>query len=81
MSSQYLLYQTLGCHLCELAEDLLMPHVASGDIQVELLEIADDDGLMERYGLRIPVLVSLTDGRELPWPFGEEDVASFIVGR
>jgi len=33
------------------------------------VEIADDDELLERYGVRIPVLQRLDTGAELDWPF------------
>ncbi|GAB3485435.1 glutaredoxin family protein [Azotobacter salinestris] len=71
------LFGTLGCHLCEQAEGLLMPFVESG-LQVELIDIAEDEYRAERYGLRIPVLRRLDNGDELDWPFEAEQVASFL---
>lgn len=71
------LFGTLGCHLCEQAEGVLMPFVERG-LQVELVDIAEDEGLAERYGLRIPVLRRLDSGDELDWPFEAEQVASFL---
>lgn len=44
---------TLGCHLCEYAEAVLMPFVENG-LLVELVDIADQPGLLERYALVIP---------------------------
>lgn len=75
MSSQdtgplLVLYTTSGCHLCERAEALVRRH---GGTAVGLVEIADDAELLERYGVRIPVLRRWDTGRELDWPF---DVAS-----
>ncbi len=68
---------TLGCHLCEQAEALLMPFVEQG-LQVELLDIAEDAELMERYALRIPVL-RRADGRgELGWPFDAEQIVALL---
>jgi len=49
------LFGTLGCHLCEQAEGLLMPLVERG-LLVELLDIADNERWVDEYGLRIPVL-------------------------
>lgn len=43
------LFGTLGCHLCEVAEALLMPLVDHG-LLVELVDIADDERMVERYG-------------------------------
>ena len=49
------LFGTLGCHLCEVAEALLMPFVEHG-LLVELVDIAEREDWVEQYGLRIPVL-------------------------
>lgn len=43
------LFGTLGCHLCEVAEAVLMPFVEHG-LLVELVDIADDEAWVERYG-------------------------------
>ena len=76
-----ILYTTLGCHLCELALDLLhqaqQAQQAQGrDLQIVEVEIADDDELMERYGIRIPVL-RVADA-ELGWPFDAEGLEQFL---
>jgi hypothetical protein len=68
------LYTTSACHLCELAEALLH------DINIEAtsVEIADDDALVTRYGIRIPVLKRLDTQTELNWPFTSQDIMEFI---
>ncbi len=71
------LYGTLGCHLCEVAEALLMPFVEHG-LLVELVDIAEDEILFERYGLLIPVLRRNDTGAELGWPFDAEQVVAFL---
>ncbi len=71
------LFGTLGCHLCEVAEALLMPLVEHG-LLVELVDIADDQLLFERYGLRIPVLRRCDNGAELDWPFDADQVVAFL---
>ena len=68
---------TLGCHLCEQAEAVLMPFVEHG-LLVELVDIADHNDWFERYALSIPVLRRVDNGAELPWPFEAEQVASFL---
>ena len=60
------LYATSGCHLCEQAATLLRDAV---DAPFRLVEIADDDDLLERYGVRIPVVQRRDTGAELDWPF------------
>ncbi|MFO1422680.1 MAG: glutaredoxin family protein [Candidatus Competibacteraceae bacterium] len=60
------LYVTSGCHLCERAADLIRGAVA---VPFRTVEIVDDEDLLERYGVRIPVLRRLDTGEELDWPF------------
>ncbi|WP_437883283.1 glutaredoxin family protein [Pseudomonas sp. LRF_L74] len=72
------LFSTLGCHLCEVAEAELMPFVEHG-LLVELVDIADRDDWVERYGLRIPVLHRCDSGAELDWPFDADQVARFLL--
>ncbi|NWD69930.1 glutaredoxin family protein [Pseudomonas gingeri] len=72
------LFGTLGCHLCELAEAILMPLVEHG-LMVELVDIADSEALFDTYGLRIPVLRRVDTGAELGWPFEVEQVVTFLV--
>ena len=62
------LFGTLGCHLCEVAEEELMPLVEHG-LLVELVDIAENEDWVEDYGLRIPVLRRMDTGAELDWPF------------
>ncbi|MDU9390291.1 glutaredoxin family protein [Pseudomonas japonica] len=71
------LFGTLGCHLCEVAEALLMPLVEHG-LLVELVDIAEDQTMVERYGLRIPVLRRCDSGAELNWPFDADQVVAFL---
>ena len=60
------LYATSGCHLCEQADALIRGAVT---VPFHTVEIADDEDLLGRYGLRIPVLRRLDTGEELDWPF------------
>lgn len=71
------LFGTLGCHLCELAEEVLMPFVGLG-LEVELVDIAEREEWVEAYGVRIPVLRRLDSGAELGWPFDAPQVAAFL---
>lgn len=71
------LYGTLGCHLCEVAESLLMPFVEHG-LLVELVDIAEREDWVEHYGLRIPVLRRCDTGAELGWPFDADQVVAFL---
>jgi len=71
------LFGTLGCHLCEVAEAVLMPFVEHG-LLVELVDIGDSEAQVEQYGLRIPVLRRDDSGAELNWPFDADQVAAFL---
>jgi hypothetical protein len=71
------LFGTLGCHLCEVAEALLMPFVEHG-LLVELIDIAEQEHWVEDYGLRIPVLRRCDTGAELNWPFEAGQIVEFL---
>ncbi|MEQ3636701.1 glutaredoxin family protein [Alcanivorax sp.] len=68
------LYTTLGCHLCDQARELVA--MVRPDLEITLVDIAEDDSLIEQYGERIPVL--MRQGQELAWPFGLLDVQQFL---
>lgn len=73
--SGLVLYGTSCCHLCEQAEEILR----ETGVEAEHVDIAEDDGLLEKYGTRIPVLRRADNGRELGWPFDAVTAASFIA--
>ena len=72
------LYATSGCHLCERADALIRATVA---VTFRTVEIADDEDLLERYGVRIPVLRRLDTGKELDWPFDAAAVRRLTLNR
>lgn len=63
------LYTTAGCHLCELAYEILL----QSGVAITPVEIGDDDALVKRYGILIPV-VKFADNSELNWPFEQHDI-------
>ena len=74
----FLLYGTSACHLCDTAEALLIDALQARDgSDFEKVDISDSDELFERYGILIPVLAH-PDGRELRWPFQEQELALFL---
>ena len=77
MPAECQLLSTPGCHLCELAEAVLMPLVERG-LVVELIDIAEHPGLFDRYALCIPVLRRGDTGEELCWPFEAAHVVSLM---
>ena len=71
-------YTTSNCHLCELAESLLINTPMPEPIPVEVVDIAQSEALVERYGTRIPVLRCNDTGAELGWPFTQDQLLSFL---
>lgn len=72
------LYTTAGCHLCDLARAIVWPLLVKYDLRLLEVEIADDDDLISRYGVRIPVLAAAMTERELNWPFTVSDIEAFF---
>lgn len=73
------LYSTPGCHLCELAREILDPLLSQYTLVLEEIDIAQADELIERYGVKIPVLKSPHHLDELYWPFDSAQVAHFLT--
>ncbi|WP_100641439.1 glutaredoxin family protein [Marinobacter salexigens] len=71
-------YTTSECHLCELAEALLVSTPMPAPIPVDVVDIAQSEELVERYGTRIPVLRRNDTGHELNWPFTREQLLTFL---
>lgn len=68
---------TSGCHLCEQAKALLEQASEQQGLIYTEVDIASDDALVERYGLRIPVL--RLGQRELNWPFTLTEVQQLLA--
>jgi len=74
--SRYRLYSTAGCHLCELAWELLCD--AGIDQHTEQVDIMSRPEWLQRYRFTIPVLQHLDSGHELNWPFDDGDLKQFM---
>lgn len=72
------LYSTAGCHLCELAEEQLREAQTRINLQWQWTEIVDSEDLMERYAVRIPVVVEPISGAEIGWPFNQTDLQNWL---
>ena len=73
---------TSGCHLCEQAYEMTKYLIDNDSnvaetVTLELIDIADDEKLVEQYGIRIPVL--LYSSKELGWPFELEELRLWLV--
>ncbi len=75
---ELLFYTTSQCHLCELAETLLVSTPMPEPIPVDVVDIAQSEELVERYGTRIPVLRRNDTGAELDWPFTRDELLTFL---
>ncbi len=75
---QFELLGTLGCHLCDDAEQLLIANLDMQSIAVEVVDIAESEELMGSYALRIPVLRHRESGHCLDWPFRAEEVVGWV---
>jgi len=69
---------TLGCHLCEVAEGVVISALEAGAYDVYHVDIAEDDVLLDKYATRIPVLVDVESGKELGWPFDRPQLRQFL---
>lgn len=77
--SSFILYGTSACHLCELAEQQLGALRDRGyAVAYRKVDIAADEDLLARYGIRIPVVRRAHDGRELEWPFEPADIQRLL---
>jgi glutaredoxin len=71
------LYATSSCHLCEEAAALLQ----NLKLCWSEVDIAEDEKLMQRYSLKIPVLYRADNQTELCWPFSSSDILVFIQAK
>ena len=46
--------------------------------KLKIVEITDDEQLLARYGLKIPVIQRQDTLAELSWPFSEAEIIKFI---
>ncbi|WP_075593618.1 glutaredoxin family protein [Pseudoalteromonas sp. PAB 2.2] len=72
--AKFTLYHTDGCHLCELADELLV----AAKVNYVAHDIMDDEQLISAYQTSIPV-VKKENGETLYWPFDELQLAKFIA--
>lgn len=73
------LYGTLGCHLCELAMQVIAQLQRDFSITIESIDIADDPSLMSALAERIPVLENTKSHQQLPWPFDPEVLSDWLM--
>lgn len=75
----YRLYSTLGCHLCEQAKPLVESVLGPSGEAWREVDIVESEQLVERYGVRIPVLHNVQSGEELGWPFDLPQLQAWLL--
>ncbi|WOJ94248.1 glutaredoxin family protein [Congregibacter variabilis] len=83
-----ILYSTDGCHLCDEAQALLLEEQkCRKDLRWQVVDIANDDALFDRYGWLIPVLHNTGTpsgagaAQELRWPFNAQTLRDFLASQ
>lgn len=80
MKAVFNLYSSDGCHLCELALVICQPLMMGRKFNI--IDIVEDELLVERYGVHIPVLETIDENsnkKELYWPFTAEQVKILLT--
>jgi len=75
---ELILYSTEGCHLCDEALEVVRAALEE-PCALTVVDIAHDPELVERYGVRIPVLQVEGHREELGWPFDATAVHRFLA--
>ena len=74
------LYSRAGCHLCDTARDVLLAERATTMFDLVEVDVAGDDDLEHRYGVRIPVVE--IDGEErFEYVVDAAELVSIVRGR
>jgi hypothetical protein len=66
---QFILYTTQSCHLCELAEQVIVNAMGQQPYHLSHIDIVLDEVLMKKYSWTIPVVKIADTHHELGWPF------------
>ena len=73
------LYSTAGCSLCEKLLDILLALPEAAGFQLQVVDVAYNDELLDAYGENIPVLrLGHAGGVEYAGPLQSEDLAIWL---
>jgi len=70
---KFKLYSSEGCHLCEQALALCIPHIDTSELNI--VDIVEDEALVSQFGIHIPVLERCSDNKMLYWPFNDSQIS------
>jgi len=74
-----LLLGTSGCHLCELAEQIINDSLSSNQAWlIDIIDIAEQEQWQAQFALLIPVLYHPDSQKQLGWPFDIQQVNLFF---
>lgn len=76
---QWRLYGTLGCHLCEQAEQIIAKLMEDFTIALDVVDIADEPEWLDAFAERIPVLENLHNGQQADWPFDPHILSDWLT--
>ena len=76
--SEYILYSTLGCHLCDQAKSIIDPVIERYKLRYTEIDIADDHQLSDVYGVLIPVFKYSYCESYLNWPFTTKELEQYL---
>lgn len=75
----FLLLGTQGCHLCDVAADLIEQSQTTAAIgYVDIAEAQNAEQLVKLYGEKIPLLLHIQTNQALFWPFEQDTLLAFI---
>jgi glutaredoxin len=74
-------YTTDGCHLCEEAKVLLLrlTEQRPDRFQLKVIDIVESESLINKYGVRIPVVTKDQTDEDLGWPFSYDDLLNYVA--
>ena len=64
--------------MCENAEEILAVLRKRYMFALEVIDIAVEAELVEKYGLSIPVLLNTENQRKLCWPFDADEIVTLL---
>ena len=73
------LYMRQGCHLCEVARDVILAQQATSPFDFREVDIDDSDELIKEYGIRIPV-VTVDDVERFEIAVEPSEFAALVAG-
>jgi hypothetical protein len=78
MTKELILFSGLRCCLCDDAEQLIKQSAPSWYTQLHKIDVTSTPEIYHLYGARIPVLKRSDNGRELGWPFDQNQLTEFL---